>query len=390
MHNHENSGHRDLVDISDVACPDSCNQPKSEQGCHFRAGPSAITCTKCGLRLQRLFLGYELSATDVHDMLHGDKITHDTKLLKSKEGKEFSAKLIFNELYQIALAPRNSNSQVSTEPCPKCGQGKVKLVTLQNSDSFYGCTNYPACKYSKKFVPHTFNRNPNPPATQVAPTPVPTQAPATHVQAPATQVAPTRAPVAHVAPTPRPTPAKASSTPTTSAKTTVAEIAEIPEMVEIPEMAEIPEIDPANPVIDMNPAMDMGMMDGPTYPVDIPSIDQSGEVPTMEQGPVLDIMGNPDAALMAGSMEPRDVPDVSLSLPDEIQEPLLENSISVQPVNSYKYQRIPKFIQELLRLQDDRIQAPKLSTKQVATSTRQTTQAQTTTAPPNKSHSLTL
>ena len=65
-----------------------------------------------------------------------------------------------------------------------------------------------------------------------------------------------------------------------------------------------------------------------------------------EIGPFLDPFENPDAGLATGGDM---IFTDALSLPPDIPEPLLENT-------SDKYWRIPKFIKELLRLQDEEME----------------------------------
>jgi ssDNA-binding Zn-finger/Zn-ribbon topoisomerase 1 len=151
-----NESLRTLIDISDISCPDSCNQP--DKGCHFRAGPEQFTCTKCQLRIRRNFLGYELSATDLNEMLHGKKVTSDEKTLRGKNQTDFRAKLVLNERYEVQLASRPTGKEITEEICPKCGKAKLCLITKFDGSKFYGCSGYPACKFSRNYVPHLFNR----------------------------------------------------------------------------------------------------------------------------------------------------------------------------------------------------------------------------------------
>lgn len=159
-------GNRRLYSISEVACPDSCNQPESEKGCHFRIGPDRFTCTKCQLRIWRHFMGYELSPTDLQEMLHGEKITSSQKtLIWKKDGNETTihGRLIFTEEYKVRIAPKLKSKQTTDEPCPKCRTGKLQLITSVDGSKWYGCTGYPQCRFTKAFLPHTFT-----PATRSA------------------------------------------------------------------------------------------------------------------------------------------------------------------------------------------------------------------------------
>lgn len=150
---------RRLYTISEVACPDSCNQPDLEKGCHFRIGPDRFTCTKCQLRIWRHFLSYELTPTDLQEMLHGEKITSSEKtLIWKKDGNETTIRgsLIFTEEYKVRIAPKLKSKRPTDEPCPKCSTGKLQLITSMDGSKWYGCTGYPQCRFTRTFLPHTF------------------------------------------------------------------------------------------------------------------------------------------------------------------------------------------------------------------------------------------
>lgn len=156
-------GDRRLYTISEVACPDSCSQPESEKGCHFRIGPDRFTCTKCQLRIWRHFMGYELNPTDLQEMLHGEKITSSEKALRwKKDGNETTirGRLIFTEEYKIRIAPKLKSKQPTDKVCPKCKTGKLQLITSMDGSKWYGCTGYPQCRFTKTFLPHTFKPMP--------------------------------------------------------------------------------------------------------------------------------------------------------------------------------------------------------------------------------------
>ena len=157
----QNSGpaHRRLYDISEVSCPDSCNRPQEEKGCHFRMGPDRFTCTKCQLRIWRNFLGYELTPTDLQEMLHGDKVTSSEKTLtRKKDGQEITirGRLMFDQEYRVRLAPKIKSKLATEETCPKCGTGKLQLITSIDDSKWYGCSSYPQCRFTKTYLPHTF------------------------------------------------------------------------------------------------------------------------------------------------------------------------------------------------------------------------------------------
>lgn len=153
-------GNKRLYAISEVTCPDSCNRPAPERGCHFRIGPDRFTCTKCQLRIWRHFMGYELSPTDLQEMLHGEKITSTEKTLTWKKGGQettIRGRLVFNEDYKVRIAPKLKSKQPTDESCPQCKTGKLQLITAIDDSKWYGCSAFPQCRFSKPFVPHTFN-----------------------------------------------------------------------------------------------------------------------------------------------------------------------------------------------------------------------------------------
>ena len=151
--------HKRLYDISEVSCPDSCNQPAGEKGCHFRMGPDRFTCTKCQLRIWRNFMGYELTPTDLQEMLHGDKVTSTEKTLtRQKDSQEITirGRLTLNEEYKVRIAPKLKSKTVTDEACPKCKTGKLQLITGIDDSKWYGCSGYPQCRFTKTYIPHTF------------------------------------------------------------------------------------------------------------------------------------------------------------------------------------------------------------------------------------------
>lgn len=155
-------GSKRLFNISEVACPDSCNQPEQERGCHFRVGPDRFTCTKCQLRIWRHFMGYELTATDLQEMLHGEKVTSSEKALTwKKDGNETTirGRLLLNEEYKVRIAPKLKSKQATDETCPKCKSGKLQLITAIDDSKWYGCSGYPKCRFTKPFIPHTFRND---------------------------------------------------------------------------------------------------------------------------------------------------------------------------------------------------------------------------------------
>ena len=152
-------GNKRLHNISEVTCPDSCNQPEQEKGCHFRMGPDRFTCTKCQLRIWRHFMGYELTATDLQEMLHGERVTSSEKTLTwNKDGKETTirGRLLLNEDYKVRIAPKLKSKQITDKACPKCKSGKLQLITAIDDSKWYGCNGYPQCRFTKTFIPHTF------------------------------------------------------------------------------------------------------------------------------------------------------------------------------------------------------------------------------------------
>lgn len=122
-------------------------------------GPDRFTCTKCQLRIWRHFMGYELTPTDLQEMLHGEKITSAEKVLTwKKDGQETTirGRLVLNEDYKIRIAPKLKSKQPTDETCPKCKTGKLQLITAIDNSRWYGCNGFPQCRFTKPFLPHTF------------------------------------------------------------------------------------------------------------------------------------------------------------------------------------------------------------------------------------------
>lgn len=104
-------------------------------------------------------MGYELTATDLDEMLHGEFVTSDEKVLTSnRDGKEtsFRARLMLSPDYKVQRAPKIKSKKETDEACPKCSQGKLVLITSFDDSQWYGCNQFPACKFYRPFVPHTF------------------------------------------------------------------------------------------------------------------------------------------------------------------------------------------------------------------------------------------
>jgi hypothetical protein len=108
-------------------------------------------------------MGYELTPTDLQEMLHGDKITSSPKaLVWKKDGKEAAllARLVLNEDYKVRLAPKLKSKRPTDELCPQCKTGKLQLITAVNGSQWFGCENFPKCRFTKPFIPHRFNPEP--------------------------------------------------------------------------------------------------------------------------------------------------------------------------------------------------------------------------------------
>ncbi len=156
-------GNKRLYNASEIACPDSCNQPEQEKGCHFRMGPDRFTCTKCQLRIWRHFMGYELNATDLQEMLHGDKVTSTEKALTWKKGGQettIRGRLVLNEEYKVRIAPKLKSKLPTDQACPTCKTGKLQLITAIDDSKWYGCNGYPQCRFTRPFIPHVFKTAP--------------------------------------------------------------------------------------------------------------------------------------------------------------------------------------------------------------------------------------
>jgi ssDNA-binding Zn-finger/Zn-ribbon topoisomerase 1 len=104
-------------------------------------------------------MGYELTPTDLQEMLHGEKVTFSEKTLTwKKDGKEtvLRGRLLLNEQYKVRIAPKLKSKQPTDEVCPKCKTGNLQLITAIDDSKWYGCTGYPQCRFARAFVPHTF------------------------------------------------------------------------------------------------------------------------------------------------------------------------------------------------------------------------------------------
>lgn len=104
-------------------------------------------------------MGYELSPTDLQEMLHGEKVTSSEKVLTwKKDGKETTTRgrLLLTEEYKVRIAPKLKSKQTTHEACPKCKTGKLQLITAIDGSKWYGCSGYPHCRFTKTFIPHTF------------------------------------------------------------------------------------------------------------------------------------------------------------------------------------------------------------------------------------------
>jgi len=122
-------------------------------------GPDRFTCTKCELRIWRNFMGYELTPTDLQEMLHGDKVTSTEKTLtRQKDGQEITirGRLMLNEEYKVRIAPKLKSKTATDQACPKCKTGKLQLITGIDDSKWYGCSGYPQCRFTKTYIPHTF------------------------------------------------------------------------------------------------------------------------------------------------------------------------------------------------------------------------------------------
>ena len=145
-----------------MRCPDACATPESEKGCHFREGPDAFTCQKCKLRVLKLFIGYEITATDL-DQLFRTGVTPDEKTLKRRDGSAFQARIMYDPKLGLGLAPKTTR-QATDETCPKCGRAKLRIVTKRDGSKFCGCSGWPECTFTKPFVPpEPSSQAPNPP-----------------------------------------------------------------------------------------------------------------------------------------------------------------------------------------------------------------------------------
>jgi len=108
-------------------------------------------------------MGYELTAADLQEMLHGEKVTSSEKSLTwKKDGKETTirGRLVLTEQYKVRIAPKLRSKQTTVESCPKCMTGTLQLVTAVDGSKWYGCNAFPQCRFTKAFIPHSFNPGP--------------------------------------------------------------------------------------------------------------------------------------------------------------------------------------------------------------------------------------
>ena len=104
-------------------------------------------------------MGYELTPTDLQEMLHGEKVTSSEKTLTwKKDGQETTirGRLLLNQEYKVRIAPKLKSKQPTDEACPKCRTGKLQLITAIDGSKWYGCSSFPQCRFTKAFVPHMF------------------------------------------------------------------------------------------------------------------------------------------------------------------------------------------------------------------------------------------
>lgn len=105
-------------------------------------------------------MGYELTPMDLQEMLHGEKVTSSEKTLTwKKDGKETTirGRILLTEEYKVRIAPKLKSKQPTDEACPKCKNGRLQLITAIDDSKWYGCNGYPQCRFTKPFIPHTFN-----------------------------------------------------------------------------------------------------------------------------------------------------------------------------------------------------------------------------------------
>ncbi len=104
-------------------------------------------------------MGYELTPTDLQEMLHGDKVTSIEKTLtRQKDGQEITirGRLMLNPEYKVRIAPKLKSKTATDQACPKCKTGKLQLITGIDDSKWYGCSGYPQCRFTKTYIPHTF------------------------------------------------------------------------------------------------------------------------------------------------------------------------------------------------------------------------------------------
>lgn len=135
--------------IGEVPCPSHCNSV--EKGCFFEDNGTAFSCSRCSMKVRKNFMGYDITPQDLHEMLQFKCCQGERPLINKRDGadKPFHSAIMLDEKFQIKLAPKLRNKELTDEVCPSCGS-KLHLNTNHNGTCWFGCSGYPNCKYTRK------------------------------------------------------------------------------------------------------------------------------------------------------------------------------------------------------------------------------------------------
>ena len=140
------------ITIAEVHCPSNCSS--SEKGAFFKEDAQYFSCTRCKLKIWRKFMGYQLTPLDLSEMFQFKFTSRECTLISRQDAqdKSFKSALMLDENFKVKLVSKIRNKEQTEELCPSCG-AILTLNTNQNGTRWYGCSNYPACKFTKKTDP---------------------------------------------------------------------------------------------------------------------------------------------------------------------------------------------------------------------------------------------
>ena len=135
--------------INEVSCPSHCSA--TDKGCFFEDVGSQYACTRCSIKVRKTFMGYNITPQDLHEMLQFKCCQGERQLVSNRDGvdKQFHSAIMLDERFQVKLAPKLRNKELTEEICPSCNS-KLHLNTNHNGTRWFGCSGYPSCKYTRK------------------------------------------------------------------------------------------------------------------------------------------------------------------------------------------------------------------------------------------------